>query len=174
MKMKECIHYQDNLHDYVDGALGSVEAIQLTAHLSECDACKEELEGIERLRTMLRTAEVPDSEEARTRVMRCFRVATQTDKPRRVPLLRRWQLGVAACAMAAAILVFAMPSLPTKEVDDPAQPTKRVSQLPTSSELDQLTLLHSESSGGMPLAGSEHLLDAASDARSRISIAIAP
>lgn len=97
-------HPRGALHAYLDGELSLEGSLEVEAHLSDCGACRRELETYRALRRLLQsaTAAAPEAESALIRVTRSVRA-----RRRRIFAVS----GLGAVAAAALVAVVLVPKL---------------------------------------------------------------
>lgn len=95
---------RERLSAYLDGELEARDAERLEAHLSECESCRDELEGLRAISASLR--ELPEAEAPRSFALRPAQVegrpATEQFLP---PLAIATRIAASGVAVALAVIV---------------------------------------------------------------------
>ena len=102
-----CKCCQARLNAYIDNELARAEAMEVRAHLFDCDACASEHQDLRNLKSILSRSSVPEPDAFfEERLVASVMRQIPTESPR-----KRWAgalvfAGVAACSMAATLAII--------------------------------------------------------------------
>lgn len=148
-----CKSVQNRLSAYIDRELTGTEMLSVRAHLSVCEMCRIEEDGLRRLKQVLLASPAPeppaDLADRLTAAILSDRKEVRERVPFRVPAFAF--AGVAACSMAATFLVISM--VQPRESKSPTATARRHSPtgLAFDVQRDQAQMIGSDPTSGVPI-----------------------
>jgi len=143
--MLDCERALTLINDFLDGALGAAQSVEVTTHLDRCRSCRREYQALKATLAMLRSARTPPGDEARDRVLARFRQSIAVAPSPSARVFRRNFAPVGFGAMVAATalaLLFARLQPSMVSSDRLASVSGRPDTLPSRADLEQMSVQH--------------------------------
>ncbi len=102
-----CKSVQNRLSAYLDRELGGDELLVLRAHLSTCRECREELDGLRALKSLLGGVPCPEPPDDLSDKLTASMLKLRYEEPRKLFKVSAFMFaGVAACSMLGTLVAL--------------------------------------------------------------------